>query len=56
MDFTTNQIRNVSIAGHGQTGKTTFLEHLLFTGGIIQKPETTESVFGRVVNKKMRRL
>lgn len=43
MDFTTNQIRNVSIAGHGQTGKTTFLEHLLFTGGIIQKPETTES-------------
>ncbi len=43
MDFTTNQIRNISIAGHGQTGKTTLLEHLLFTGGVIQKAETTES-------------
>ena len=43
MDFATNKIRNISIAGHGQTGKTTLLEHLLFVGGILQKAETTES-------------
>lgn len=43
MGFTTNQIRNITIAGHGQTGKTTFLEHLLFAGGIIPKAELPES-------------
>ena len=43
MDFNTSQIRNISIAGHGQTGKTTLLEQLLFIGGSIPKPETVES-------------
>ncbi len=43
MGFTTNQIRNIAIAGHGQTGKTTLLEYLLFTAGVIQKAETVES-------------
>ncbi|MBE6350549.1 MAG: elongation factor G [Spirochaetaceae bacterium] len=43
MDFLTNQIRNISIAGHGQTGKTTLLEHLLYISGVISKAETTES-------------
>ncbi len=43
MDFNTSQIRNISIAGHGQTGKTTLLEQLLFIGGAIPKPETVES-------------
>jgi elongation factor G len=33
----------VAIAGHGSTGKTTLLEHLLFQGGGIQKPEYVES-------------
>ncbi len=43
MDFTTNRIRNVSIAGHGQTGKTTLLEQLLYAGGSIAKPEQVAS-------------
>ena len=28
MDFTTKKIRNVAIAGHGQTGKTSLFEQL----------------------------
>ncbi|MDP2815064.1 MAG: elongation factor G [Rectinemataceae bacterium] len=43
MANSTDLIRNVAIAGHGGTGKTTLLEHLLFQGGVIPKPETIDS-------------
>jgi elongation factor G len=43
MANSTDLIRNLALAGHGGTGKTTLLEHLLFQGGAIPKPETIES-------------
>ena len=43
MANSTDLIRNVAIAGHGSTGKTSLLEHILFQGGAIGKPEIIES-------------
>jgi len=43
VSHSTDKIRNIAIAGHGQTGKTTLFEHILFAGGVIQRAETLES-------------
>jgi len=43
VSHSTDKIRNVAIAGHGQTGKSTLFEHLLFAGGVIQRAETLDS-------------
>jgi elongation factor G len=48
MSVPTASLRNVAIAGHGGTGKTTFVEQVLAAGGVIPKPERIEA--GRTVS------
>jgi elongation factor G len=43
MGYTTDHVRNVSLAGHCGTGKTSLMERMLFAGGVIAKPETIAS-------------
>ncbi len=48
MSVPTASLRNVVIAGHGGTGKTTLVEQILATGGAIPKAERVET--GRTVS------
>ena len=43
MVFSTDKIRTLAVAGHGQSGKTSLVEHLLFSTGVIDKTESTDS-------------
>lgn len=43
MSFSTNAIRNIALAGHGSTGKTTVVEQMLFNGNVVTKAETVDS-------------
>lgn len=43
MSYRTEDIRNIAIAGHGGTGKTSLVEQLLYAGGQIPRPEPVSS-------------
>lgn len=43
MAYSTEQIRNIAVVGHGSTGKTSFVEQLLVAGKAISAPATVES-------------
>ncbi len=43
MSLQTDSIRNVAIAGHGATGKTSLVEQILFQTGVIGRAEAVES-------------
>ena len=41
-NYTPENIRNISIIGHNQTGKTSLAEYLLFLGGAVSTPGKVE--------------
>ncbi len=48
MGVSTEAIRNIALVGHGATGKTLLVEHVLAAAKVIDRPETVES--GRTVS------
>lgn len=48
MSYDSASLRNVSICGHGDTGKTSLCEQILYNAGVIQKAENVDT--GRTVN------
>ncbi len=43
MSFPSSAIRNIAVAGHGSTGKTTVVEQMLFNGNVVTKAESVDS-------------
>ena len=43
MSFPSSAIRNIAVAGHGSTGKTTVVEQMLFNGNVVTKAESVGS-------------
>ncbi|HAK47523.1 MAG TPA: elongation factor G [Spirochaeta sp.] len=43
MSFPSSAIRNIAVAGHGSTGKTTVVEQMLFNGNVVTKAEAVDS-------------
>ena len=43
MALSTKDIRNVAIAGHNGTGKTSLFEQFLYYSNVISRPETVDS-------------
>ena len=41
-NYSTNQIKNISLLGNSGSGKTTLSEAMLFEGGVIERRGTTE--------------
>ncbi len=48
MGVSTAAIRNIALVGHGATGKTSLVEHVLAAAKVIDRPETVET--GRTVS------
>ena len=51
MGVSPEAIRNVAVVGHGATGKTSLVEHVLAAAKVIDRPETVES--GRTVSDSL---
>ncbi len=48
MSYDSASIRNIAICGHGDTGKTSLCEQILYNAGIIEKAESVDS--GRTIS------
>ncbi|MGL1891770.1 MAG: elongation factor G [Spirochaetaceae bacterium] len=48
MSYNSASLRNISVCGHGDTGKTSLCEQILFNAGVIKKAESVDT--GRTTN------